>query len=376
MTSLSMGIGHKLQELVLLLLGPSRAGKSTAGNIIAGDKVFPIADRLLTWQTRQYTFTHETTCLRLIDTVGLDEKLRPIDDVLTELTTAVLMAADAGGVHAFLICSNLESLFSSFVMNELLDLQQMNNFWPHAVMLFTSAGIAGQTEGEREAALKEIITNPQCPHTLSWLVSEAQEQIVLLEYNDIDLDQGNGGDRETKVDDIVTWVKVFAANHGAYTNAMIQDAKQCWEEFKFEAKEKRKQLDPNYPYQDLAIQIVQAIGIGNVHPGCYPFSLIHHGIRELRKRRGEGQEYYSEPPTPYPSGALYAETQRPEVYSAPPEPYPAYSGPPEPYPAYSGPPEPYPAYSGPPEPYPAYSGPPEPYLFSRVSPWPSSDDKI
>jgi hypothetical protein len=45
--------------------------------------------------------------LHFIETVGFDEMRRSKMEILTELTTALLMAADTGGVHVFLICVNL-----------------------------------------------------------------------------------------------------------------------------------------------------------------------------------------------------------------------------------------------------------------------------
>ena len=136
MASCSKGIGSKLPNYVLLLLGPPRAGKSTVGNIIAGETVFSIGGPgPMTIQTKQHTYNDGLSHL-LIDTVGLGEERKSPDDVLVELTTAVLMSADAGGIHAFLICVDLQSLSSSQKLRELDDLEAMKNFSPYVILLF------------------------------------------------------------------------------------------------------------------------------------------------------------------------------------------------------------------------------------------------
>ena len=96
-----------VEEKVLLLLGPSGAGKRMAANYLACKVLFPIRDSpvdLTDETTRQHKFQYGATKVHLIDTVGFNETSRSDRKVQTELTTAVLMAADAGGIHQFLKC--------------------------------------------------------------------------------------------------------------------------------------------------------------------------------------------------------------------------------------------------------------------------------
>ena len=86
----------EFEEKVLLLLGLSGAGKSTVGNFIAGEKMFPIRGNPFAKQmTLQHKFNYDGTKVHLIDTVGFSEVSRSDKEVLTELTTAVLMAAES-----------------------------------------------------------------------------------------------------------------------------------------------------------------------------------------------------------------------------------------------------------------------------------------
>ena len=88
--------------------------------------------------------------MHLIDTVSFNETTRSDKEVVTELTTAVLMAADAGGIHQFLICVDVKSkslpVFSIDVLNALDDLNKMRTIWTYGTLLFTHAGKCGETE--------------------------------------------------------------------------------------------------------------------------------------------------------------------------------------------------------------------------------------
>ena len=113
--------------------------------------------------------------MRLTNTVDFDETMRSPAEILTELATAVLMAADAGGIHAFLICVNLssKSTFSPTVQRALEDLDKMNTIWPYVMLLFTNAGQCGETDEQRRAAVKGKITKSRCPDELSRLLHYA-----------------------------------------------------------------------------------------------------------------------------------------------------------------------------------------------------------
>ena len=81
----------EIEKKVLLLLGFSGAGKSTAGNFIAGEEHFSIRGSSLTEQTTMHKFEYDGTKVHLIDTVGYDEMSKSGKEVMKELTAAVLM---------------------------------------------------------------------------------------------------------------------------------------------------------------------------------------------------------------------------------------------------------------------------------------------
>ena len=275
--------GSDLEEYVLILLGAARSGKSMAGNFIAGEEVFPTALIELSGKTAQHKFEYKGMSLRLIDTVGFDEGFEFPDYLLTELTKAVLMAADAGGIHAFLICAKVGHLFDYDVIKSLDDLNFMKPIFAHAMLLVTYAGKYGETEDQRKQLEVHILNSRVCPPCLTYLVRKVAGPRILLEYFDLD----HTGARERKFDEIMQWVKMFVAARGVYNNDMMQKAKQLWEEYKLEVQEKaiHKTGSHEPSYSELAFQIVQSVDIFHMYQGRNPFSVISHGIEEFRRKR-------------------------------------------------------------------------------------------
>ena len=281
------------EEKVLLLLGPSGAGKSTAGNFIAEEEHFPIRGSSLTEQTTLHKFEYDGTKVHLIDTVGFDEMSRSDKEVLKEFTAAVLMAADAGGIHQFLICvdANSESLplFSSDVLSALIDLDGMRAIWPYATLLFTKAGKCGYTECQRGSEIDRLITT-RCSYKLTWLVKKLGKQRRLIIESD-DLRRESAFEiRFMMFRHMIELATVSVREGGVYINVMMQDAKQCWDEYKLSIEKKRKHTTDAHPpsYADLASEIIDNI---IVPPGRErPFSQICRGIQEFQRKR---QESYS-----------------------------------------------------------------------------------
>ena len=268
------------EHYVLLLLGPSEAGKSTAGNFILGKSLFPTADDLLsvTGQTKQHKIDYNGVSLRLIDTVGLDDSQKTSVEVVRDLTTAVLMASEYGGVASLLICVDLLASFSGNFKTVLEDLERMKNFWPHAILLLTNSGKYGNTDSEREAKYQEVMSSPQCPAELRWVVDNVGDRRVFIEHDDLEL----GDVRKRKIDSIVSVVRFIQAERGVYTNPMIQAAKQYWEEYKIWARQPPSPFNPSM--EELALRILRYV---RELPGdCKRFSQIYAGIEEWQRRQG------------------------------------------------------------------------------------------
>ena len=278
MASFSKAIESKLPDYVLLLLGPPRAGKSTVGNIIAGETVFSIEGHgPMTLQTKQHTYNDGEYHL-LIDTVGLGEESKSQDDVLLELTTAVLMAADAGGIHAFLICVNFQSLSSIHTLTELDDLEEMKNFWPHAILVFTNSGVYSclKIAKQRQEAIHYILRDG--PPSLESLKEKVEDRIVFLESSHIIFGGDYDEDRLEKIWEIMNLVKIIVNRQGVYNNSMMQEAKVCWNSYKLKVQKMGKQAPaPHQPsYEEVAAEIVRVPS-----GGSRPFYRIWHGIREV-----------------------------------------------------------------------------------------------
>ena len=252
----------EIEAKVLLLLGPSGAGKSTAGNFIAGEEHFPIRGSPLTEQTMLHKFEYDGTRVHLIDTVGFDEMSKSDKEVMKELTAAVLMAADAGGVHQFLICVDVNSesqpIFNNDVLSTLIDLDQMKTIWPYTTLLFTKAGKCGDTENLRRAEIDKFIST-RCPDTLTWLVTKlGKQKRQIIESNDLHRETASEI-RLLKFRQIIASAKVTAIiERGVYINRMMSYAKKCWDKYKLAIEKKGKHMADARPpsYADLASRII------------------------------------------------------------------------------------------------------------------------
>jgi hypothetical protein len=277
---------QETEELILLLLEPSQAGKTTAANFIAGYELFPVKEEQST--TQMTKVVQKDTTLRLIRSIGLDVTTKSKEEVLVHLCKAILTASDAGGVHAFLICINLQStpLVGTDVVNALTDLGQFNPIWSHFMLLFMNAGILTETGVNRTGDFDKFTSSLRCPPELKWLIDSVGQPILLLESQDIWNEAENlslGGCANIDGMIIVDWVKTFASRQGVYTNPKFEEARECWEEYKVYCQEKKKYirdcLEPSY--EELAIEIVQKSG--GILLGNLPFSHILRGIKEIRR---------------------------------------------------------------------------------------------
>ena len=282
----SRTVGDEFKESVFLLLGPSGGGKSSTGNFLAGELLFPIRGSPSAEQTTQCNFKYKDMNVRLIDTVGFNEMTRSDILVQIELTKAVLMAADAGGVHQFLICADLRSpnpmsVLSVDVVSALNDLDEMRTIWPHVMLLITNAAKSGYTRHLRAEEIHQFIST-RCPEELAWLLKK--DKTLVLEYDDLATYHRF---RERTLSAIIDWAEFSVRRHGVYSNAMMQEAKQCWEEYKLEVEENEMQASDTHSlsYAELAKWI---IGDSIMPSGrLKPFSHIYRSIQEYRRKRHE-----------------------------------------------------------------------------------------
>ena len=277
----------ELKEYVVLVLGSSTSGKNKAGKFIAGEESFPTRDSMSTM--RRQTVQRKVNCngavLSMIDTVGLDDTEKSPEKVLQELTTAVLMAADAGGVHAFLLCVNLGTAISDTFVTTLQELEKMKDFWPHSILLFTNVGDPGDTDEERREKFEEILDSPNCPfpEVHRWLLEKVGYPKILLEYVYDDLYLTNEV-RKTKVHAILPLIEHIGYKQGVYTNAMIDEAKQYYEEIKLDIVKMKTQAYLG-DYSNLALRIVRVIREQKRASIRNLFSQIYYGIQKSRANR-------------------------------------------------------------------------------------------
>ena len=283
----SKAVDSEMDEYVLLLVGPSGAGKSMAVNYIVGEEVFSLGGEAIPGisRTTQHKFDYKGMSLRLIDTVGFDDPSKSPENVLAELTTAVLMAADAGGIHAVLICTKVDQPFGNKVVRFLDDLNSMTPIFDRCMLVFMNAGKCDATEDQLKEVVIQATTSALCLPQLSCLLHEVAVPRIFLEYDDFNPSIIRGGVREMKVDEIVHWVTTVVGERGVYTNKFMREAKQVWGEFKIMVKEGEiTWLEAHEPfYSALAFEIVESFVV--VPPECNPFCMISYGIKEFRRRR-------------------------------------------------------------------------------------------
>ena len=199
------------------------------------------------------------------------------------------MASDPGGVHAFLVCVNLGSdpMFSYDAASALENLEAMESISSHAILVFMNAKAIGESVDQRLLAVNKLIHSSRCPATLRWLLGYMGENKFVLEYDDIDLKEKEGGIRFLTVDSIIDRIKILERTKGVYTNRMMQEAKQLWEEYKIDVQEKGKHVPAAKPpsYRGLASWIAR--NSWNLASGTRPFSQIYSGIEGSRRKRQE-----------------------------------------------------------------------------------------
>ena len=175
--------------------------------------------------------------------------------------------------------SNIDDLTSA-----LDDLDKVRTIWPYATLLFTKAGKCGETEGQRRAKIDEFIST-RCHHPLTWLVRTVTKQKTLIvEHDDLCLPT-SFEIRKSKVRDIIDWSSGSVSQGGVYINAMMKDAKKCWDKYKFEVEKKEEnKTDPHPPsYAELASRIIDSI---TIPPGrVRSFREIYRGIQKYRRKQ-------------------------------------------------------------------------------------------
>ena len=174
-------------------------------------------------------------------------------------------------------------MFSTDVQNALDNMDKMRTIRPYVMLLFTHAGKCGKTERQRRAEIDEFIST-RCPDSLTWLVRNVDKQrTLIMEFDDVYLTKAPEI-RAVTHDHIMYSATASFNQGGVYSNAMMKDAKRCWEEYKFsKLKIGRSMTDSSY--RKLASQIVDNMV---VPPGrATPFSQIHRGIQEYRRKRHE-----------------------------------------------------------------------------------------
>lgn len=183
----------------------------------------------------------------------------------------MLMAANAGGIHCFLICVDVQSLAFCPKLGEVEDLAEMKDFWPHAILLFTSASPIDADERRLDVLLSRLEDSTPALRTLK---GKIQDRILFVALDDSGMtgSTSSSGSRPVlaNVSDILGLI-TKTSERGTYMNAMMRDASECWDRYQRIPCESEV-----IGYENLAIKIVRV-----PHGGSRIFYRIWHGIREI-----------------------------------------------------------------------------------------------
>jgi hypothetical protein len=229
------------QKQVVMLLGLEGSGKSTVGNILVGEKVFPVGEK---HETKHWTFPHNQSSVDVIDTVGLNDKelRKSPTELVKQWATAALIPAEMGGIHAFLVCINMLSLSSRFSLGILDELEGMANFWPYTTLVLTHSAWRAKARSQTEIldTFDGLAGSLFSPSYLRSLKVNVGGRIVFVEAEE---------NVSAKRMEIMKWVE---ETPGFYTNDMLIEARHLWQRYKAKAGE----MSQTPAYQDLASAIV------------------------------------------------------------------------------------------------------------------------
>ena len=240
-TMQSLSIKDADCNYVIMVIGVTGSGKSTACNFFCGQDVFNTKGGAVSVTTKSEA--HKCYILDkkvlLIDTPGFSDAYESEEQRMTDLGKALYYAHE--GVHAIVICFNGAARFDIATESVVNALDQLGTFWPHAFILYTHADDMGNNESEQRQQIFQWLSDPRCPDRLKWLLKNVQCRFVTVESR---MRRRDNTYRQQKCREFLGMVEqVYNENHcQLYTNKLFMWAKEKYDQAKREKMEQEEKL--------------------------------------------------------------------------------------------------------------------------------------
>ena len=216
---------QKTRKIKVLLMGKTGAGKSAFGNILLRREEFKSEPGLtsITGKSHIADSRFEDCDLCVIDTPGLSDAAEAFDNMeaLKEIAKGILLVVQDGdpGVDVILFVVSAAVRFTRDEQNVLQYFEDMENFWPYVLPVFTN--VDASEKDEPDNFILESLKSPRAPSGLQNLIEKVKGRFVTVNSTHSELDY-----RDKKRNEVLGHIKniIKQNKEKRYTNDMFKNA--------------------------------------------------------------------------------------------------------------------------------------------------------